>query len=67
MDALDPSEGMLQVAREKSLYRKYLHAFFTDNVEEVQTSKSIISCFSQNLLKLSQLLFNVCEMLSLNT
>ena len=44
MDALDPSEGMLEAAREKNLYQKYICTFFTDNVDVIKTSECYIAC-----------------------
>ena len=39
IDALDPSEGMLKIAKTRDLYRTYLVAYFTSHVEEVESSK----------------------------
>ncbi|XP_050395332.2 methyltransferase-like protein 27 [Patella vulgata] len=36
IDALDPSEGMLEVARSKGLYRKYICEFFTEGTPGLQ-------------------------------
>ena len=39
IDALDGSEGMLEVARQKNLYQKYICAFFEGRIEAIETSK----------------------------
>lgn len=39
IDALDPSQGMLDKAKEKDLYEKYICDFITDNHLDIEESK----------------------------